>query len=403
MISDYVNMALKSFKKRKLRSFLTLLGIVIAVATIFVLISLSLGLEEVVQNQFEKLGGDKFFVQPKGQMGPPGTEGAVMLTDEDVNVLDKIPGVKATAFWTIGNAKIEFKDEIRFTMVSGTDLEDIELYYDAFTVDVEDGRLLKEGDTFDIVVGSQYKHNNFLGKEVKVGDKIKINDVEFEVQGIMEQIGSPPDDRITTMPEEVFRELFDIPERIDAIIVQIEDGENMNDIADRAERKLLKSRGLDGKNQDFTILTPEEVMETFGVILNIVTSFLLGVAAISLLVGGIGIANTIYTSVLERKKEVGVMKAIGAENRDILTIFLIESGLVGLIGGIIGVVFGFVVVKVIEYYAVSQLGTTLLKAAIPLYLILGSLAFAFVIGAVSGIWPAWQATQVKPVEALREE
>jgi len=403
MIQEYFNMALKNMRKRRLRSFLTLLGILIAIATIFVLISLSIGLEQTIKDQFEELGADKFFVQPRGQLGPPGTEGAATLTEDDVNVLERIPGVKEVSYWTIGNAKIEYKDEIRFVSTVGVNLERVDLYFESFTVDPEDGRVLKDGDTFDIVIGSQYKHNNFFSRPVEVGDEITINEVEFEVKGIMEPIGNPPDDRLISMPEDVFRELFEIPERIDAIVVQVGEGQDINQVAERSEKKLLNSRDLDEDTQDFTILTPEEVLESFGAILNIVTSFLLGVAAIALLVGGIGIMNTVYTSVLERTSEIGVMKAIGAKNKDILLIFLIESGLLGLVGGILGVAFGIVVVKGIEYYATTQLATALLKAAIPLPLILGSLAFAFLAGSLSGIWPAWKATKIRPVEALRYE
>jgi putative ABC transport system permease protein len=403
MISEYFTMALKNMRKRRLRSLLTLLGILIAIATIFVLISLSIGLEQTIKDQFEELGADKFFVQPRGQLGPPGTEGAATLTEDDVDVLEKIPGVKEVSYWTIGNAKIEYKDEIRFVSTIGVDLERVDLYFESFTVDPEEGRVLKKGDTFDIVIGSQYKHNNFFSKPVELGDKITINDLDFKVRGIMEPIGNSPDDRLISMPEEVFRDLFEIPERIDAIVVQVGEGQDINQVAERSEKKLLNSRGLDEDTQDFTILTPEEVLESFGAILNIVTSFLLGVAAIALLVGGIGIMNTVYTSVLERTREIGVMKAIGAKNKDILLIFLIESGLLGLVGGMLGVVFGIVVVKGIEFYAIEQLGTKLLNAALPPALILGSLAFAFLIGSLSGIWPAWKATKIRPVEALRYE
>jgi len=403
MLQDFFTLALKNIRKRKLRTFLTLLGILLAIATIFVLISLSLGLEMAVQEQFEKLGADKFFIQPRGQLGPPGTAGAVQLTKEDIEVIEKIPGVQEVTYYTIGSAKIEFKDNIRFVMVSGFPLEHSELYLEAFTTEVEDGRFLEEGDTNDVVIGSQYKHNNFIGEEVKVGDTITIQGREFEVQGILESLGSPPDDRIISMPEDEFRELFQIPERIDFIIVHVENQDDINAIADRTERTLLKSRNLKEENQDFTILTPEELLETIGQVLNIITYFLLGISAISLLVGGVNIANTMFTSVLERTREIGVMKAIGAKNNDILTIFLIEAGILGLVGGILGVVLGFAVNKIIEYIAVVQFSVSYLQTSSPAWLILGSLAFSFLAGALSGLWPAWRATQIKPVEALRYE
>jgi len=398
---DYTSLALKNIRKSKLRTFLTLLGILLAISTIFILVSLSVGLQQTVKEQFEELGGDKFFVQPRGQLGPS-TTGAASLTIKDVETIEKIPGVKEVSYWIIGNAKIESKNEIRFVSVAGVNLERADLYFESLTVGAEEGRTLKKGDTKEIIVGNQYS-KNFLNKPVNIGNKILINGVSFEVKGILESVGNPPDDRLISMPEDEFRKLFKIPERIDSIVVQVEQGVDLNSVADRTERKVLKSRDLTKKTQDFTILTPKEVLESFGAILNIITGFLLGVAAISLLVGGIGIANTMYTSVVERTKQIGIMKAIGAKNSDISYIFVIESGILGLTGGIIGVILGIVIVKGIEYFGTNFLGTSLLSAAIPIWLVAGSLAFAFFAGALSGMLPALKAANTNPVDALRYE
>ncbi|MBI5803745.1 ABC transporter permease [Candidatus Pacearchaeota archaeon] len=401
MISDYFRMSLRNVRREKARSFLTLLGISISIATIFVLISLSLGLEVAIQEQFETLGADKFFIQPRGQFGPHGSATAVDLNEEDIQTIERVQGVEDTVGWTVANAKIEFKDTIKFVSVSGIDPEKIEVAFGSY--DLDEGRFLKNSGSKEIVVGSQYKYNNFLIEKVEIGDKILINDVEFEVVGIFETIGNPQDDRQIYLAEDSFRELFNIPNRVDFIIVKVTNQEEINEVADRVERRLMNSRDVDEKTIDFTILTPEELLGAVGNVLDIVTTFLLGVAAISLLVGGINIANTMFTSVLERTREIGVMKAIGAKNSDILSIFVIEAGFLGLIGGILGVLFGLGVGKAIEYVAINQLGTTLLKVVFPYYLILGCLAFAFLAGALSGLWPAWRATKIKPVEALRYE
>jgi putative ABC transport system permease protein len=404
MIGEYLKIAGRNLRKRKLRAFLTLLGIVIAVMTIFVLISVSLGLQEAVEEQFRLLGTDKFFVQPRGTLAGPGTVGAVMLTEKDDEVLRKLNGVKETSIWAARSAKIELSDEIRYTTVVGIDLETSDLFIETGSYEAVEGRVLKKGDVGNLMIGSQYKYNNFLGREVQVGDRILINDErEFRVKGILKPIGNSGDDRLIYMPMDDFRPLFNLPERIDTIVVQVIEEENLKSIAESAERKLLKSRGLDEDMRDFTILTPEELLETIGVVLNIITAFLLGVAAISLVVGGIGIANTMYTSVLERTKEIGVMKSIGATNTTVLLIFLVESALLGLVGGVIGVGAGFGVSRAIEWIAVNQLGTTLLRAVTPIYLIVGCLAFAAVVGGASGTLPAYQATKIKPVEALRYE
>src|SRR3989344_4736655 len=318
MISDYLNLAFRNIKKRRLRAFLTLVGILISIATIFVLISLSLGLEKTIEEQFETLGTDKFFVQPRGQFGPPGSATAVDLTLNDLEEVKKVSGVEDATFYVVGNAKIKFRDEQRFVLVAGIEPEKMDVAFGSY--DIEFGRLLRESDSKAVMIGSQYKSNNYLGQPVNVGDEIEIQDEEFKVVGIVEQIGNPQDDRQIYMPENDFRVLFEIPERVDAIIVQVSDSNEIAEVADRTERRLMKSRNVNEKTQDFTILTPEELLGAFGNVLDIITVFLFGIAAISLLVGGINIANTMFTSVIERTKEIGIMKAIGAKNSDIILI-----------------------------------------------------------------------------------
>ncbi len=403
MIAEYFKISLKNLKKRKVRTALTLIGIIIAIATIFVLISISVGLQGAVEEQFKLLGSNKFFIQSKGQFGSGSAGGVAILTKNDVDYVKKIPGVKEVSYTIIASAKLKFKDNIRFVSTYGIDTETSELYFESGNLKMLDGRTLKKGDRNKIVLGYDYKVGDFLGKEIKVGDKIEINDRKFEVKGIIDRIGNSQDDRAIYLTEEDTRELFNITKRIDFITVQIEDGEDLNEVADRVEKKLTRSRGLSEDKSDISILTPEELLESFGQVLTVLTVFLLGIAGISLVVGGIGIANTMYTSVLERRKEIGIMKAIGAKNSDVLKIFLVESGLIGLSGGIIGIILGVIIAKGVEFIAINSLGTTLLQAAIPPNLIIGCLAFAFGIGAFFGAWPAWQASRLKPVDALRYE
>ena len=199
------------------------------------------------------------------------------------------------------------------------------------------------------------------------------------------------------------KELFNSGDRVDYIVVQTKEGQDVGIVASAVKRKLISFRDVTEKTIDFEISTPEELLKSFSAILNIITAFLLGVAGISLLVGGVGIANTMYTSVLERTKEIGTLKAIGAKNSEILMIFVMESGFLGLVGGIIGIILGIIIGKIIEYIAVVYLGTTILKIATPWYLILGCMLFAFSIGAFSGLLPAMQASKIKPADTLRYE
>ena len=402
MISDYIKLALKNLRKRKLRSWLTVIGIIISIATIFVLISLSLGLQKAVQEQFRLLGTDKIFIQPEGQVGPSGST-AVIFTIKDVDAVKKVAGIKAVTFWVVGNAKIEHDKEIRFVPVIGIDLDSSDLMTETEAYKAEEGRLLKIGDEGNLMIGSRYKHDNLLGKPIKISDSLLINDKPFKVKTILQPLGNPSDDSLVYMPLGDFRILFNKPDEITTIVAQVDPGHNIKEVSNSIEKKLKNSRELDKDNLDFTILTPEELLASFGDVLNIITAFLAGVAGISLLVGATGIANTMYTSVLERRKEIGVMKAIGARNSDILKIFLIEAGLLGFIGGILGVLLGMLIGKGIEYYAITYLGTNLLKVSFPQYLIIGCFLFGFLVGAISGSLPSYQASKLKPVDALRYE
>jgi len=406
MISDYFKLAIRSLKKRKLRSWLTILGIVIAIATIFTLISLSIGLQNAVTEQFRMLGIDKFFVMALGQAGGPGSGGAVELTTNDVNVIEKVNGVKSVSYFTAGNAKIEFSGKAKYFFVIGLPLDKtnaLESLFESMSMKIDDGRAIRKDDKGVVMVGYDYKYNNVFSKPVKAGSKIKINDKEFTVIGIVSKIGNPSDDKNIYMSLDDFKELYNSGDRVDEILVQVDAGQDIKIVADKVDRKLMKFRDVTEKTKDFSILTPEELLGTFQTILAVITGFLFGIAAISLLVGGVGIANTMYTSVLERTQEIGTMKSVGAKNSDIYKIFIIESGLIGLIGGIFGVIFGIGVSKGISLIAGQALGTNLFQAATPWYLIAGCLIFAFAIGAFAGSIPSWQASKLSPVEALRYE
>lgn len=404
MILDYFKIAVKNLGKRKLRTLLTMIGIFVSIATIFVLISLSLGLQGAVKEQFEALGTDKFFVIPgTGFLGPPGSVGGVILTEKDVEVVKKVRGVADLSYVTVANAEVEFVGQTKFFPVIGLPLGNIDVFKESGAWTTEDGLDLEEGDLGKAMMGSLFKTGNIFKKPVKPGDIIRINGERFKVSGIAKPLGNPGDDSTVLIPLEDLREIFNIPKRVDQIIVKVNEGEDVLEVAERTGKKLRQTRDVTEKTQDFIISTPEELLGSFQNILNIITVFLAGVAAISLFVGAIGIANTMYTSVLERTREIGVMKAIGAKNKDILMIFLIESGLLGLVGAIIGVGLGYGIAKTLEYIAINSLNTTLLQVATPPYLVIGSLLFGFLIGAASGVFPAMGASKINVVDALRYE
>lgn len=404
MIRDYFSSALRNVRRRKLRSWLTMIGIVLSIATIFLLVSISLGLNASVQEQFRQLGADKFFIQPKGQLGDPNTGAAAQLTDDDIASIKRVTGVKSYSYWSVKSVKVSFHREVRFANAIGIPLAHSSVFLESGFVKPETGTVFTQGSRKQIMIGSQYAHNHVFTTPIEIGDSLIINDQSFKVKTVLGSLGNPSDDKSIYMPLEDFELLF--PEQknhYSQIAIQVQPGLNVTLVADRVEDQLIRSRGVTDKTKDFTILTPEQLLATFGTVLKVLTGFLLGVTAISLLVGGIGITNTMYTAVLERTKEIGVMKAVGATNFNILSLFTIESGLLGLVGGAGGVALGYSVGKAIEWVAGSIIGFSLLKVSTPWYLILGSLIFSFLIGALAGIVPAYRAARIRPVQALRYE
>jgi len=402
---EYLNLAVKNLGKRKLRSWLTMLGIFISIATIFILITLSFGLRDAVNEQFRSLGTDKFFIMPKGQLGAPGSGGAVELTINDINIIEKVSGIKSVSYMVAGSAKVMFNEQTRYVYAIGLPLDKTNVFeslFESMNLKITRGKIFEQNDQGVVMLGSLYAEKVF-NKPIKAKDKILINDKEFVVKGILSAVGNPSDDKNVYMALDDFKELFNSKDRVDQIIIQINSGENLKEIAAKVEKRLNTFRNVDAETEDYSILTPEELMKSFEMILNIITVFLLGVSGISLVVGGIGIANTMYTSVLERTREIGVMKSIGAKNSDVLWIFLIESGLLGLVGGVIGVLLGFSISKLIEFIAINQFDTSLLKVSFNLWLVLFCLLFSFLVGALSGIFPAYGASKTNTVDALRYE
>jgi putative ABC transport system permease protein len=204
------------------------------------------------------------------------------------------------------------------------------------------------------------------------------------------------------IPYDTAVSLFELDE-IDILIVQTIEGIDVNTVAESIKKELRDYRNVDEGEEDFRVQTFEQVMKSFQTIFGIVQAVVIGIAAISLLVGGIGITNTMYTSVLERTRDIGIMKAIGARNSDIMKLFLIESGLLGLVGGAVGIIIGIGMSKTVEIAVTKLYNFVYLKAHFPWYLILGALAFSFIVGSISGVMPARQAAKMKPVDALRYE
>jgi len=403
MFLDLFKLAFKNVGKRKKRAALTMLGVFIGIAAVVALISLGQGLQQTINEQFEKVGGDKIIVQAK-ELGFTGQNAPGALTEDEVDIAEDVVGVKEAAGALFRTGQIRFKDVQRTMFLIGVpdDARDVDLLNEFNTWEIGQGRLLSHKDSGKAVIGSTVAENRF-GREVRIGDKLEIDEEKFEVVGILKRMGDPGIDGGVALAEEDIRRVLNDTESFSYIVAQSAQGEDPEDIAKDITKDIRRDRGLDEGKEDFTVQTATDLIASFNAVLNIIQAVFLGIAAISLLVGGIGIMNTMYTAVLERTREIGVMKAIGAKNSDVLAVFLIESGLLGVAGGIIGIVIGFGISKSVEVFVNASFGAGTLHAIMPWYLIAGALTFSFVVGAASGYLPAKQASSLKPVDALRYE
>lgn len=404
MIKDYFLLSLGNLRRRRIRSWLTMIGIIIGIAAVVSLISLGNGLKTAVLGQFSSLSVDTLTVSnAETGFGPPGSTAIKKLTEHDLKIVEGVPGIKIVIPRLLRIAKLEFNDAVKFNYVVSMpeDKTKRDFIYATFGIKTADGKLLQTTDKGKIVLGGDYLDTEFNGKKLKVGDKLKIQGKNFEIAGILKKSGTFQLNIAIMMLESDMKDLLKIGDEIDIIAVRVQDKNQINQVAGKIKEKLRKDRNEKAGEEDFSVQTPAQLLSSVTTILNIINIIVSGIAAISLIIGGIGIANTMYTSVLERTKEIGTMKAIGARNQDILVIFLIESGLLGLVGGIIGASLGMGFAFLASFGANSAFGQNILQVTISWGLLLGSLAFSFILGIAAGTLPAFQASTLNPTEALR--
>ncbi len=406
MLIDYFIIAVRNLRRRGVRTLLTLIGIFIGITAIVSLISLGQGFEKAITEEFEMMGSDKLFITAgKGErMSSMMLSSSKPLTDEDLRVVRSLKGIKEAGGLAYGIVPVRFKGKMKYTYLSGYPTDSSRVVVESMrNMKIAEGRDLRKNDKYKVVVGKEIYNGNLFGTKVKIGDRLDIMGKTFKVVGFFAPFGNSQDDSSVAAPLETVRKLLNKNKTLNFIIAQVIEGGDVNAVKLDVEKALRRYRNVKKGDEDFNVKTTKELLNSFQIILSVVQIVFLGIAGISLVVGGIGIMNSMFTSVLERTNEIGVMKAIGAKNSDIMWIFLIESGLVGAVGGIIGISLGVLLSKAIEAGASMSMGVTYMKAYFPPSLILGTLAFSFAVGTLFGIIPAIRASRMNPVNALRYE
>ena len=422
MLRDLSRMAFNNISRRRLRSFLTVLGVIVGVLAIVGIISLGNSLEAKIYSDLEKFGSDTITIIPerlaafgerKGGGFPTGgpTTANKLFTESDLEKISKIEGVESAYGSIATNSMVEYYDESAAINITAPSDVDAWVKTELEKIGLETGRSLSNEDRYSAVVGYSIAHEIF-SKDVGERKTLLINDTEFKVVGILNKVGGILNtiDQSIYIPIDTARQMFAsefAEDEFSRIYLKVSPGYDTGEVSEEIHKILFKSRDEDENTRTFTVLSPEFYQETVGSIMGTVTGFLGSIAAISLITGGIGITNIMYASVMERTREIGIMKAVGATDRTILLMVVLESGITGLIGGIIGDILGVLFAYGLTaatgaFVATGAEGFTLQLVIRPEILILGCLA-GFTVGVLAGYFPARKAAKLQPVDALRYE
>ena len=393
----------------RLRSWLTIIGIVIGVAAVIAIMSIGNSLQTSINSQLSSLGGDiititagnsrggNFFGGPGG-----GTGGGATATDEkvvvgrsDVQALKGIPDLEYIDTQIRGNVEVSYLGKIGTVSLTGVDQK---VWSHVTTLSIAEGRMLDSADQNVVVIGGSLAANYF-SQPIGINKMITIEGSAFRVVGILDDQGTS-----IYMPIQMAYALLDDKEDgvYDSLVVKIKDENQLDYVINKTEDRLMLVRHVTDRDRDFSISSSKQQQETRAAALSTMSTFLLAIAAVSLIVGAVGIANTMFTSVLEKTKEIGIMKAIGARNKDILLIFIFNAALIGLVGGIIGLAIG----TLLSGFVPALLGNVPFARGggiVSWDSVIIAISVSVGIGVLAGIIPAYKASRLRPVDALRYE
>jgi putative ABC transport system permease protein len=403
------NMVLHS----KLRSWLTITGIVIGVAAVIAIVSIGAGMQQSMNAQLNALGGDIVTISPGfergggggfdrggggggGSSGPQAVTKEIVLARSDLQALKGLPDIALIDTNIRGSVDIYYLGKKGKVSITGVDQS---IWSQITLTKIKIGRMLDAADQNVIVVGGRLAASYF-DQPLGINKMVMINGSAFRVVGILDDQSNS-----VYMPIQMAYQV--IPEKTngiyDTFVVKIKDENLLDETITKIQDKLMTARHVTAKKMDFSISSRKEMQQTRADTMSSMNTFLLAIAAVSLIVGSIGIANTMFTSVLEKTKEIGIMKAIGARNGDILLIFLFNAAFIGLVGGILGIILG----TILSGYMPALMGGLPLgrggAAIVTFNSIAMALSVSVSVGILAGIIPAYQASKLRPVDALRYE
>jgi putative ABC transport system permease protein len=399
--------ALESLSANKLRSALTILGIVIGVAAVIAMVSVGRGAQNTITDSIQGIGTNLLFVIRGGSEDVRNPKPITLGDAEAIADPFQAPSVGAVAPVLQGNAEITFGGEGTTTSIMGVTPE----YEYVRNYQVAEGEFINEehmlGQASVVLLGPEVAKTLFGRSEGLVGEMVRIEGQPFRVIGVLEAKGGSGfanvDDQafvpFSTAQTRLIRRSSN--DRVDMLIVSAVDAGSVPEASEEIAQILRTRHRTEIGADDFTILTQEDFLDVAGTITNVLTIFLGGIAAISLLVGGIGIMNIMLVSVTERTREIGLRKAVGAHKSDIMIQFLTESSVLSLIGGLIGILLGWAIAWVVGQ--IANANNAPINPTIGVDIVLIATLFSTAVGLFFGLYPANRAANLEPVEALRYE
>ena len=404
--------ALENLNGNKMRSILTVLGIVIGVAAVIAMLSIGRGAQASITSQIESIGTNLIYVTP-GSTSEGGVQSAAgsagTLTLDDADALAELPNVEAVASVTDSFVQVVYQGVNTNTRLMGVTPG----YATVSSLSLADGEFITESDqsarSLVVVLGSSVAENLFGSTSGVVGQKVRLNGQSYKVIGVLESKGGTgfmnQDDQVfiplsTALYRLVGGARFRGSSVISQITIKASDSKVVDQVVTEVTEAMRDRHGTVEGADDFTVSSQKDTLEAATEVADTLTIFLGGIAGISLAVGGIGIMNIMLTTVTERTHEIGLRKAIGAKRNDILLQFLVEAMVLSLLGGIIGAALGWGVASLMGQV---QFGGSTITPVVGLDSVVLATMFSMVVGLFFGIYPAQRASRLQPVEALRYE
>lgn len=397
--NEYIHLikaAVEDFGRNKVRTALTSLGITIGVLSVVLLIALGLGLKNYIEGQFESMGANLIIVMPGSGFGGgaaslgPGFIGGVEFDERDVAAIGRVQNTKYVVPATFKSVRAEAGGEEKYGYVMGVNEE----YFGLMNTKIIEGESFTKSDVTAAskiaVLGNSIADDLFDRPEDAVGRTVRLDSLRVKVIGVIDKTGDNEQDKSVIIPYKATFGSLNPKKTFWTIYLGVESKENVEQVKEDVKTALLKRYEKD----DFSVTEQSEILSTVDQIFGVINSILLAIGSISLLVGGIGIMNIMYATVTERTKEIGIRRAVGATQKDILLQFLTESLMLSVFGGVLGLMLATIIVLIIRIF---------FPASVNLFAVIITITISSAIGIFFGVFPARRAAKLPPIEAIRYE